>query len=91
MTTNKAIGPKTSLIYLKELRSAEIRNNLIQYAGHVSMTTFEIPRFSFTPIEHVDSSEQVREAYAQYFGVFYFETVNEVSTKENGFKWCGAK
>ena len=55
------------------------------------MTTFEIPRFSFTPIEHVDSSEQVREAYAQDYGVFYFETVNEVSTKENGFKWCGAK
>ena len=65
---NKAIGPQTSLIYIRDFHLVSVRNNNVQYSGHVSTRTFTPPILNFSPQERATSSESVDMLFAQEYG-----------------------
>ena len=67
-----------------------IQGNQVNYNGYVSTREFVPPSFAFTPKERVSSSEVINIPYAQQYGVFYFEMVEEVQADGNSFTWCAA-
>lgn len=56
----------------------------------MSTREFAPPSFAFTPKERVSASEQINLLFAQEYGVFYFDLVEEIQTQGNSFMWCGA-
>ena len=68
----------TSLVYIKDYKYVEVMGNSIEYSGHVSDRKFPPPTLDFTPQERASSSETVNLLFAQEFGQFYFDLVNEV-------------
>lgn len=89
--TCKTIGPETSLVYIKDARYAQVFGNHPRYNGYASTDEFESPIFAFTPRGSVTQQiEKVSFLYAQYYGVFFFDTVVEVQAEGNSFEWCGA-
>lgn len=49
----KTIGPETSLVYIKDVKYAQIFGNHPRYNGFVSTAEFPLPLFDFTPRESV--------------------------------------
>ena len=56
----------------------------------MSVREFVPPSFAFTPKERVSASEQINMHYAQEYGVFYLDLVEEVQSQGNSFMWCGS-
>lgn len=65
---NKAIGPETSLMYVRDFHLVNIHSNIVQFSGHVSTRTFAPPTLAFSPQERVSSSEAVDFMFAQEYG-----------------------
>ena len=75
---------------MKDFNFLKIQANNVEWTGYVSTRKFEPPKLSFTPQERVSSSETVKMLFAQEYGQFYFDFVNEVQAEANSFKYCGA-
>jgi len=75
---NKAIGPETSLVHVKDLKKVTVQSNSVEWSGHVSNAVFAPPTLAFTPQERVTSSESLNLRYAQEYGQFYFDFVDEI-------------
>lgn len=56
----------------------------------MSDRTFPPPKHDFTPQERVSASETVNLLFAQEYGQFYFDLINQVQVTSNSFQWCGA-